>query len=481
MTLIDELLTLLVERGGSDLHLASNHHPSMRVHGDMEFLKDYDALTKESSRELVCSIMPEHNLKQFDAEWDTDFAYAIEGLGRFRVNAFMDRHGAGSVYRHIPENILTLEQLGMMNTVAIPDFCKHSKGLVIVTGPTGSGKSTTMAAMVDLINRTRREHIITIEDPIEFTHESKGCLINQREVHKHTKSFSGALRAALREDPDIVLLGEMRDLETTEIALETAETGHLVLATLHTNTATSTIDRIIDKFPAGEQNQIRSLLAGTLIGVVAQTLCKRIGGGRVAATEILVSTNSVSALIRDEKTHQLPSALQTGANVGMQTFTECLYRLVKEGAIEPKEAYLKAVDKKSLTIKFESEGIEFDSTMDELDSFGGSDSAIQVSPDNLKKHAWKLAISHDPDVQVHAPKIAERALKELPEEDKPAALIVLAATQAGIGEYSIAIQTLKTATQKAKEHRQRTLDGVIRRHIALYRKSKPLPSDEPMP
>ncbi len=481
MTLIDELLTLLVERGGSDLHLAANHRPSMRVHGEMEFLQEYEVLTQESSRDLVCPIMSEHNLEQFETEWDTDFAYAIEGLGRFRVNAFMDRYGVGSVYRHIPENILTLEQLGLTEPSSIPDFCKHGKGLVIITGPTGSGKSTTMAAMVDLINRTRREHIITIEDPIEFAHESKGCLINQREVHRDTKSFSGALRAALREDPDIVLLGEMRDLETTEIALETAETGHLVLATLHTNTATSTIDRIIDKFPSGQQNQIRSLLSNTLIGIVAQTLCKRKGGGRIAATEVLVATNPVCALIRDKKTHQLPSALQTGANVGMQTFSDSLFRLVEADIIEPKEAYLKAVDKDSLLLKFKNAGIEFDTAMDELDSFGGSENAMQVSPKHLKHHAWKLALSDDPDVQVHAPAIAQRALKELHEEDKSAALIVLAATQAGIGDFPAATQTLKTAAEKAKSLRQRTLDGVIRRHTALYRKSKTLPADEPMP
>ncbi len=473
MTLIDELLTLLVERGGSDLHLAANHRPSMRVHGEMEFLKDYDVLTSEGSRDLVCPLMSEHNLKQFDEEWDTDFAYAIDGLGRFRVNAFMDRHGAGSVYRHIPEKILTLEQLGMMDTVAIPDFCKHSKGLVIVTGPTGSGKSTTMAAMVDLINRTRRDHIITIEDPIEFTHDSKGCLINQREVHKHTKSFSGALRAALREDPDIVLLGEMRDLETTEIALETAETGHLVLATLHTNTATSTIDRIIDKFPAGEQNQIRSLLAGTLIGVVAQTLCKRIGGGRVAATEILVSTNSVSALIRDEKTHQLPSALQTGANVGMQTFTECLYKLVKEGVIEPKEAYLKAVDKKSLTIKFESEGIEFDSTMEELDSLDGDDTPI--SPEKLKKLAWKLATDSNTAARNgdKAMTLISQAL-QLGETDAEG-LMILAAAHAAKDEFKPAVETVKRATQLAKQAKDSTLLPELKTQLVCYKKSKPLP------
>ena len=472
MTLIDELLTLLVERGGSDLHLAANHRPSMRIHGEMEFLKEYDVLTKESSRDLVCPLMSEHNLEQFETEWDTDFAYAIEGLGRFRVNAFIDRHGVGSVYRHIPEKILTLEQLGMMDTVAIPDFCKHSKGLVIVTGPTGSGKSTTMAAMVDLINRTRRDHIITIEDPIEFTHDSKGCLINQREVHKHTKSFSGALRAALREDPDIVLLGEMRDLETTEIALETAETGHLVLATLHTNTATSTIDRIIDKFPAGSQNQIRSLLAGTLIGVVAQTLCKRKGGGRVAATEILVATNSVNALIRDEKTHQLPSALQTGANVGMQTFTECLYKLVKEGAIEPKEAYLKAVDKKSLMIKFESEGIEFDSSMEELDSLDGDDKP--VSPEKLKKLAWKLATdstiaSRNGD---KAMALISQAL-QLGETDAEG-LMILAAAHAAKEEFKPAAETAKKAMQLAKQEKNSEIQNQLKTQLSCYKKGKAL-------
>ncbi len=312
MKRIDKLLEFAVVHCASDLHISSGYCPCIRVDGSMRFMSDHPVLTPEENDEILKEIMPERNQREFEQSWDTDFGYAIEGLGRFRVNAFKDAHGTGAVFRTIPTKVPALEDLGLSFSGTLRELCMHTKGLIIVTGPTGSGKSTTLAAMIDLINRARTEHIITIEDPIEFTHNSKSCLMNQREVHRHTRSFSGALRAALREDPDIVMLGEMRDLETTEIALETAETGHLVLATLHTNTATSTIDRIIDKFPSGRQNQIRTLLSNTLTAVIAQTLCKRNDGGRAAAVEVLIATSAVRSMIRDQKTHQLPTAIQVG-------------------------------------------------------------------------------------------------------------------------------------------------------------------------
>ncbi len=274
---------------------------------------------------------------------DTDFAYEIEGLARFRANIFMDRKGMGGVFRIIPSKILTAEDLGLSKHIL--NLCDLSKGLVLVTGPTGSGKSTTLCAMIDHINRHRDDHLITIEDPIEFTHENKKCLVNQREVHNHTDSFKDALRAALREDPDIVLVGEMRDLETIAIAIETAETGHLVFGTLHTTTAVSTVDRIIDQFPADRQQQIRVMLSESLKGVIAQTLLPKKGGGRVAALEILIVTPAVSNLIREGKTFQIASSMQTGKNVGMVMLNDALFDLVQNGLVEPRDAYIKAVDK----------------------------------------------------------------------------------------------------------------------------------------
>jgi twitching motility protein PilT len=341
---MDALFNRMAEVGASDLHMSVSMPPMIRKDGKMQSLQcDEGTLTPDVMDELLHSIMPEKNQEEFSRRNDTDFAYEIPGLARFRCNVFMDRKGMGAVFRIIPSKILTAEQLGLSK--AIMDLCSLSKGLVVVTGPTGSGKSTTLCAMVDSINKTREDHIITIEDPIEFVHDNHKCLVNQREVHNHTDSFKDALRAALREDPDILLVGEMRDLETISIAIETAETGHLVFGTLHTTTAASTVDRIIDQFPADRQQQIRVMLSESLKGVIAQTLLPKKGGGRVAALEILIVTPAISNLIREGKTFQIPSAMQTGKNHGMVMLNDALFALVQKGLVEPKDAYIKAVDK----------------------------------------------------------------------------------------------------------------------------------------
>ncbi len=341
---MDALFRQMAEAGASDLHLSVSMPPMIRKDGKMCTIDENDAvITPEAMRALLTSIMPDKNREEFEARHDTDFAYEIVGLARFRCNVFMDRKGMGAVFRIIPSKILTAEQLGLSK--AIMDLCALSKGLVVVTGPTGSGKSTTLCAMVDSINKTREDHIITIEDPIEFVHENQKCLVNQREVHNHTDSFKDALRAALREDPDILLVGEMRDLETISIAIETAETGHLVFGTLHTTTAASTVDRIIDQFPADRQQQIRVMLSESLKGVIAQTLLPKKGGGRVAALEVLIVTPAISNLIREGKTFQIPSAMQTGKNHGMVMLNDALFEHVKNGLVEPRDAYIKAVDK----------------------------------------------------------------------------------------------------------------------------------------
>jgi len=341
---MDALFWQMADQGASDLHLSVSMAPMIRKDGKMRIL-DPTALSLEEStmRSLLTSIMPKKNQEEFDQRHDTDFAYEIPGLARFRCNIFMDRKGMGAVFRIIPSKILTAEQLGLSK--AVMDLCTLSKGLVVVTGPTGSGKSTTLCAMVDSINKEREDHIITIEDPIEFVHDNHKCLVNQREVHNHTDSFKDALRAALREDPDILLVGEMRDLETISIAIETAETGHLVFGTLHTTTAASTVDRIIDQFPADRQQQIRVMLSESLKGVIAQTLLPKKGGGRVAALEILIVTPAISNLIREGKTFQIPSAMQTGKSNGMVMLNDALFEHVKNGLVEPRDAYVKAVDK----------------------------------------------------------------------------------------------------------------------------------------
>jgi len=321
----------------------------------MSVQEDQPSLASDAVEKLLGPIFPEKNRTEFMERHDTDFAYEIPGVARFRVNVFRDRHGVGAVFRQIPIEILTAKQLNLPDAVVrLGDL---SKGLVLVTGPTGSGKSTTLAAIVDYVNETRTDHIITIEDPVEFVHRNKKCLVNQREIGSHTRSFKDALRAALREDPDIVLVGEMRDLETIAIAIETAETGHLVFGTLHTTTAMSTVDRIVDQFPADRQQQIRVMLADSLKGVVAQTLLRKIGGGRVAALEILLTNNAVANLIRDGKTFQLPSVLQTSKAQGMRLLNDSLLDLVKQGLVEPREAYLKAIDKSALLGAFKSNNI----------------------------------------------------------------------------------------------------------------------------
>ena len=354
---MDALFRKMAELGASDLHLSVSMPPMVRCDGKMRQLADgEEVLTGETMRSLLTSIMPAKNQEEFASRHDTDFAYEIPGLARFRCNIFMDRKGMGGVFRIIPTKILTAEQLGLSS--AIMDLCSLSKGLVVVTGPTGSGKSTTLCAMVDSINRTREDHIITIEDPIEFVHDNQKCLVNQREVHNHTDSFKDALRAALREDPDILLVGEMRDLETISIAIETAETGHLVFGTLHTTTAPSTVDRIIDQFPADRQQQIRVMLSESLKGVIAQTLLPKKGGGRVAALEVLIVTPAISNLIREGKTFQIPSAMQTGRNRGMVMLNDAIFEHVQNGTVEPRDAYLKAVDKTGFETMLERGGFK---------------------------------------------------------------------------------------------------------------------------
>ena len=341
-TALEGLLRRLVDAGASDLHLRSDEPPLLRLHGEL-VREDLPRIPGERLELMLVSIMSPREVGEFRETGDTDWAHEIAGLARFRCNAGQDRHGPMAVFRVIPATIRTADEMGLSREVQ--NLCYLTKGLVVVTGPTGSGKSTTLAALVDLVNRTRTDHIITIEDPIEFVHQSKKCLVTQRQVGVHTRSFKHALRAALREDPDIILVGEMRDLETVSIAIETAETGHLVFGTLHTTTASSTIDRIIDQFPPDRQSQVRVMLSESLRGVISQTLCKKIGGGRAAAREILLTIPAVSNLIREGKTFQIPSVMQTNRKAGMVTLNDALMELVDAKQVEPKEAYMKAVEK----------------------------------------------------------------------------------------------------------------------------------------
>jgi twitching motility protein PilT len=343
MAQIDQFLKVLVEQGGSDLHLTTGSPPVMRVHGHMQKFK-FRELTPKDMETLVYEIMDEDWRMRFLANMDFDFAYEIKELARFRVNVFWQRKGLAAVMRTIPTKVLTADQLGMPE--AVRRFGMLTKGLVLVTGPTGSGKSTTLAALIDLINDTRTDHILTIEDPIEFVHQNKKCLINQREVGTNTKSFANALRAALREDPDVIMVGEMRDQETIELGITAAETGHLVFGTLHTNSAPKTVDRIIDVFPADEQEQIRSMLAESLKGVVSQVLLKKKDGkGRLAAHEIMVGTSAISNLIREGKIHQVPSIIQTGKKDGMQLLDQHIMEYLMSNQIDPTEAYMKSNNK----------------------------------------------------------------------------------------------------------------------------------------
>ena len=351
---LDKYFTALHKHEGSDLHVSTGMPPILRVHGVMNPLKA-EPFEAEHVSMMLDEIMT-HQAREDFTDGDADWAYELEGVARFRCNAFMDRRGPGGVFRIIPNDFLTAEQLNLPSSIL--DLCTLNKGLVLVTGPTGSGKSTTLTAMIDHINKTRKDHVITIEDPIEFVHENKKCLINQREVHNHTQSFSRALRAALREDPDIVLVGEMRDLETTHIAIETAETGHLVFGTLHTTTAASTIDRIIDQFSADRQAQIRTMLASSLKGVIAQTLCKRQPKGRIAALEIMISNNAIANNIREGKTFQIESAMQVGGRDGMVLLNDALVRHCLDGNVSPEEALNRSLKRKDILEKMESKGID---------------------------------------------------------------------------------------------------------------------------
>lgn len=327
---IKELLAISVEQGASDLHLTAGMPPLIRVDGDIR-RTDAPAMDHQQVQALIYECMNAGQRSSYEKFLETDFSFELENSGRFRVNAFVQHRGAAAVFRIIPSRILTIEQLELGETFR--NIAETARGLVVVTGPTGSGKSTTLAAMIDHINDTRQEHILTIEDPIEFIHQSKLSLVNQREVHRDTRGFSEALRSALREDPDIILVGELRDLETIRLALTAAETGHLVFSTLHTNSAAKTIDRIIDVFPAAEKAVVRSMLSESLQAVIAQTLIKKIGGGRVAAHEIMIGTTAIRNLIREDKVAQMYSAIQTGAGSGMQTLDQCLQSLLARGLV----------------------------------------------------------------------------------------------------------------------------------------------------
>src|SRR5713226_7827201 len=354
----DKLLVTGVERGASDLHLKANSPVVLRIHGRLVPQGDLGVLTADDMDAIARRCLTERMYTQLKDGREVDSAYAVPNYGRFRVNMFLALGAVRAVLRSIPSKKPKFEELGLPEV--LEQLSMERRGLVLVTGITGSGKSTTLAAMIDYINRTRNDHIITIEDPIEFVHPNKKCLVNQREIRVHTQSFKHALRAALREDPDIVLVGEMRDLETISIALETAETGHLVFGTLHTNTAPSTVDRIIDQFPADRQEQIRTMLSESLKGVITQMLCKKIDGGRVAAQEVLLCNSAVSNLIREGKTYQIASIMQTGRGAGMQTMNDALLELVRSKQVLPREALSKAVHKAELRQTLERAGFRLD-------------------------------------------------------------------------------------------------------------------------
>lgn len=487
MPAIDRFLIPLVSRSGSDLHLSADRPPYIRVHGILMPIEGESALSGDQILAYLREIMPETNVQQLVAEFDTDCAYSIPQVARFRVNGYCDMNGYSATLRVIPEHIPSFEDLNLPDVMR--DFCMLSKGLVIVTGPTGSGKSTTLSAMIDYINCQRNEHIITIEDPIEFVHIPRKCIINQREVHRDTTSFSRALRAALREDPDIVLIGEIRDLETMEIAIETAETGHLVFATLHTNNAASTVERMIDKFPSGQQNQIRSMLADTLKGVVAQTLCKKVEGGRIAAFEVLVVNTPVSALIREAKTHMISSVMQTGRNVGMQTFSDELTRLAAKGIIAAEEAYIKAVDKVDIETKFRLAGIslDFKKKAEEAIRTGRLEKARNVlqtaraaldadakNTSALCDVAWILATSPFQELRdgKEAVKLAEKANSLLHEKDA-VALEVLGVAQAENGAFRRALDATRRAVAICTQNGDTTHASALTTRLAMFEQSKP--------
>jgi twitching motility protein PilT len=489
MAKIDELLKIMVTRKASDLHLTTGFKPFLRVDGGITPAEDTTVLSADDLLILLREIMPPKSRAEFEQDWDTDFAYQVGILGRFRVNAFMDNRGPGAVMRAIPARVPTLEELGL--PAVLRDFCHLAKGLVVVTGPTGSGKSTTLAAMIDYINKTRTDHIITIEDPIEFVYKSDRCLINQREVHSHTRSFANALRAALREDPDIVLVGEMRDLETMEIAIETAETGHLVFGTLHTNTAPSTVNRIIDQFPADRQNQVRTMLADSLKGVVAQNLCKKTGGGRVAAMEILAVNYAIASNIREGKTHQIPSLMQVGKSSGMQLFNDSLLKLVAENTISNREAYLRAVDKDGLLKGLVAIGKPLESReLEQLEAGPGALAEDAQSPaaadqtlkelravlaktpdsiDTLNNLAWILATTPHAALRnpAEAVKLAERA-DRLTHGTNGAILDTLSVVYAHAGRFDKATDTGRRALKLAEQAGDGKAVEALRRRIAEF-------------
>jgi len=343
MAKIDAFFKLMHEQGASDLHLVAGSQPILRVRGEMERVK-YKAMENDELKAMLYEIAPEDKIKVFEETGDIDYAYEIPNLARYRANYFQQKWGIGAVFREIPSDILSAEQLGLPDVVT--QFSMLNKGLVLVTGPTGSGKSTTLAAIVDHANKNRKDHILTVEDPVEFVHKSQSAIVNHREVGIHTKSFASALRGALREDPDIILVGEMRDLETISLALEAAATGHLVFGTLHTQSAAKTVDRVIDVFPANQQAQVRTTLSEALKGVVAQNLFKRIDKkGRLAVLEILVVTPAVSNLIREGKTFQIPSVIQTGKKFGMQSLDDAILVALQEKKISPEDAFDKSIVK----------------------------------------------------------------------------------------------------------------------------------------
>lgn len=336
---ITELLAFSAKQGASDLHLSAGLPPMIRVDGDVRRI-NLPPMDHKQVHALIYDIMNDKQRKDYEEFLETDFSFEVPGVARFRVNAFNQNRGAGAVFRTIPSKVLSMEDLGMGEV--FKKITDVPRGLVLVTGPTGSGKSTTLAAMLDYLNNNKYHHILTIEDPIEFVHESKKCLVNQREVHRDTHGFSEALRSALREDPDIILVGEMRDLETIRLALTAAETGHLVFGTLHTTSAAKTIDRVVDVFPAEEKSMVRSMLSESLQAVISQTLLKKVGGGRVAAHEIMIGTPAIRNLIREDKVAQMYSAIQTGGSLGMQTLDACLKNLLSKGLVSRESAREKA-------------------------------------------------------------------------------------------------------------------------------------------
>jgi twitching motility protein PilT len=349
MAKIDAFFNLMFEQKASDLHLSSGNNPMLRINGELHRV-DHPPLDNDELKKMLYEIAPEYKIKIFEETGDVDFGYEIPNISRFRANFFNQKYGIGAVFRQIPSKVLSFEDFEKFDAplpAVLKKFAMLHRGLVVVTGPTGSGKSTTLAAMVDYANKNRRDHIITVEDPIEFVHESKNCLINHRETGVHTKSFAAALRGALREDPDIILVGELRDLETIELALVAASTGHLVLGTLHTPSAAKTVDRMIDVFPSDQQNKIRATLSEALKGVVAQNLFKRIDKkGRVAALEILVFTTAIANLVREGKTHQIPGMIQVGKKLGNQPLDDAIMEHLRMKRIAPEEAFDKAIDKK---------------------------------------------------------------------------------------------------------------------------------------